>query len=51
MPLTYPKLGNVGPAAIPITLASVQDELRAGDRVLCMGIGSGLNTSVTEIVW
>ena len=22
-----------------------------GDRVLCMGIGSGLNTSFTEIVW
>lgn len=51
VPLTYPKLGNVGPAAIPITLAGVQDELSAGDRVLCMGIGSGLNTSFTEIVW
>ena len=23
----------------------------AGERVLCMGIGSGLNTSFTEIVW
>jgi 3-oxoacyl-[acyl-carrier-protein] synthase-3 len=51
VPLTYPKYGNVGPAAIPITLAGVQDELTAGDRVLCMGIGSGLNTSFTEIVW
>jgi acyl-CoA:acyl-CoA alkyltransferase len=51
VPLTFPTYGNVGPAAIPITLASVADELRAGDRVLCMGIGSGLNTSLTELVW
>jgi 3-oxoacyl-[acyl-carrier-protein] synthase-3 len=51
VPLTYPKFGNVGPAAIPITLAGVQDDLSKGERVLCMGIGSGLNTSFTEIVW
>ncbi len=51
VPLTFPRYGNVGPAAIPITLATVQDQLTAGDRVLCMGIGSGLNTSFTEIVW
>jgi 3-oxoacyl-[acyl-carrier-protein] synthase-3 len=51
VPLTYPTFGNVGPAAIPITLAGVQHDLSAGERVLCMGIGSGLNTSLTEIVW
>jgi 3-oxoacyl-[acyl-carrier-protein] synthase-3 len=51
VPLTFPRYGNVGPAAIPITLASVADRIDAGDRVLCMGIGSGLNTSFTEIVW
>ena len=51
VPLTYPKFGNVGPAAIPITLAGVAPELAKGERVLCMGIGSGLNTSFTEIVW
>ncbi len=51
VPLTYPKFGNVGPAAIPITLAGVQSELARGERVLCMGIGSGLNTSFTEIAW
>jgi len=50
-PLTYPKYGNVGPAAVPITLASVQDQIKPGERVLCLGIGSGLNTSATEIVW
>jgi len=51
VPLTYPKYGNVGPAAIPITLAGAVPTLATGDRVLCMGIGSGLNTSFTEIVW
>jgi 3-oxoacyl-[acyl-carrier-protein] synthase-3 len=51
VPLTFPQYGNVGPAAIPITLASVAEQITAGQRVLCMGIGSGLNTSFTEIVW
>lgn len=51
VPLTFPRYGNVGPAAVPITLASVQDQIEPGERVLCMGIGSGLNTSLTEIVW
>jgi acyl-CoA:acyl-CoA alkyltransferase len=51
VPLTFPHYGNVGPAAIPITLASVSDQIEAGQRVLCMGIGSGLNTSFAEIVW
>ena len=50
-PLTYPKYGNVGPASVPITLASVQHLIQPGERVLCLGIGSGLNTSATEIVW
>ena len=51
VPLTFPKYGNVGPAAIPITLAGVASTIAPGARVLCMGIGSGLNTSFTEIVW
>jgi 3-oxoacyl-[acyl-carrier-protein] synthase-3 len=41
----------VGPASLPITLAAEADNLSAGDRVLCMGVGSGLNTAMTEIVW
>ena len=51
VPLTFPHLGNVGPASLPITLASQSDSLRGGDRVLCMGVGSGLNTAFTEIIW
>ncbi|MBT4983257.1 MAG: 3-oxoacyl-ACP synthase III [Ilumatobacter sp.] len=50
-PQTFPTNGNVGPAAIPMTLAKVSDKIAPGDRVLLMGIGSGLNTSYTEIVW
>jgi 3-oxoacyl-[acyl-carrier-protein] synthase-3 len=51
IPLTYPKYGNVGPASIPITLAEEQDTLKRGDRVLLMGVGSGLNTSMLELAW
>jgi len=50
-PLTFPTQGNIGPASIPFTLAGVQGEISAGERVLCMGMGSGLNASVAEIIW
>jgi acyl-CoA:acyl-CoA alkyltransferase len=51
VPLTYPHFGNIGPAAVPYALSSVADELAEGDRVLLMGIGSGLNCAVTEVRW
>ena len=51
VPLTYPKFGNIGPAAVPYTLSTISGELVAGDRVLLMGIGSGLNCASTELVW
>lgn len=51
VPLTYPTLGNIGPASIPITLAQEEASLRLGDRVLLMGVGSGLNTSMLEMAW
>jgi len=50
-PLTFPTYGNIGPASIPFTLAGVQSEIAAGERVLCMGMGSGLNASVAELIW
>ena len=50
-PLTLPQYGNIGPAAVPFTLARHADEMRAEDRILLLGIGSGLNTSYAEIVW
>jgi acyl-CoA:acyl-CoA alkyltransferase len=51
VPLTFPTHGNLGPAAIPFTLAGLSGELSAGERILLMGIGSGLNASFSEIVW
>jgi 3-oxoacyl-[acyl-carrier-protein] synthase-3 len=50
-PLTFPTLGNVGPASVPITLAEEVDSLEPGDRVLLLGIGSGINAMATEIIW
>lgn len=51
VPMTFPHWGNVGPAALPMTLAQEAPGLRRGQRVLCMGVGSGLNTAMTEIRW
>lgn len=51
VPLTYPTMGNIGPASIPITLAQASATLRRDDRVLLMGVGSGLNTSMLELAW
>lgn len=45
------KHGNTAAAAVPFTLAQEVPNLSKGDRVLLMGIGSGLNTSFTEIAW
>ena len=43
--------GNIGPASVPFTLAGQVETLQAGDRVLLMGIGSGLNVCCTELAW
>ncbi len=51
IPLTFPTLGNVGPAAVAITLAKEVERLDTGDRVLMMGIGSGLNMTCLELTW
>jgi len=50
-PVIFPTRGNVGPASIPFTLALHSDSFEAGQRVACMGIGSGLNAAVIEIAW
>ena len=51
VPLTFPFLGNVGPASIPITLSREVDSLHAGDKVLLLGIGSGINAMGIELIW
>jgi 3-oxoacyl-[acyl-carrier-protein] synthase-3 len=51
VPLTFPFLGNVGPASIPITLSREVESLQPGDKVLLMGMGSGINASAIELTW
>ncbi len=51
--LNFPTLGNIGPAAVPITLcqAAESGRLRSDDHVALMGIGSGLNCSMMSLTW
>lgn len=51
VPTTFSHWGNVGPASLPMTLAAQSGSLVPGDRVLCMGVGSGLNTAMLELQW
>ncbi len=49
----FSEYGNIGPAAVPITLAKSieQGRIKRGDRIALMGIGSGLNCAMAEIIW
>jgi 3-oxoacyl-[acyl-carrier-protein] synthase-3 len=49
----YPKFGNIGPAGVPIVLSKLNEEgkLKPSHRVALMGIGSGLNCTMAEVVW
>jgi 3-oxoacyl-[acyl-carrier-protein] synthase-3 len=51
--LTFPKHGNVGPAAVPLTLALAEEagRVKRGDHVALMGIGSGLNVTMMSVTW
>lgn len=45
--------GNIGPASVPVALSKLDElgRLRPGARVGLLGIGSGLNCAMAEIVW
>jgi len=49
----FGEFGNIGPASVPIVLSKLKamGRLKKGDRVALMGIGSGLNCSMAEVVW
>lgn len=51
--LNFPTLGNIGPAAVPITLCQADQagRIRSGDHVALMGIGSGLNCCMMSVTW
>ncbi len=45
--------GNMGPASVPIVLSKLRQagRLKKGDRIALLGIGSGLNCTMSEVVW
>ncbi len=49
----FPFLGNIGPASIPTVMSRIiqEDRVKRGDRLALMGIGSGLNCAMAEVVW
>ncbi len=51
--LNFQWLGNIGPAALPISLAQAAESgrLKPGDHVGLLGIGSGLNCSMMSVTW
>lgn len=50
---TLETLGNTGAAALPLTMALgiEQGQLRRGDRVAMLGIGSGINCQMLAVEW
>ncbi|MFH2220422.1 MAG: 3-oxoacyl-ACP synthase III [Pseudomonadota bacterium] len=51
--LNFDTQGNIGPAALPITLAMAEEagRTRPGNHVALMGIGSGLNCTMMSVTW
>ncbi len=51
--LTFPTLGNTGPAGLPTALAMANEDgqLESGDHVCLLGIGSGLNCTLMSVDW
>ncbi|MBC8160361.1 MAG: 3-oxoacyl-ACP synthase III [Roseiflexaceae bacterium] len=51
--VNYTTLGNIGPAAVPVSLAQAVDagRVHAGDQIGMLGIGSGINCSMMSVTW
>jgi 3-oxoacyl-[acyl-carrier-protein] synthase-3 len=51
--VTYPFLGNMGTAALPVTAAIAEERgvLKAGQRTAFLGIGSGLTCLMVGLEW
>ena len=49
----YPNFGNIGPAGVPIALSKLLESgrLERGQRVAILGIGSGINCTMAELLW
>ncbi len=51
VPTTFEQFGNTGSAAMPLTLTQCleQNEIKSGELVACLGIGSGLESLIMEM--
>jgi len=51
--LTFPYLGNVGPASTPLTLAMgvAQGRIKQGQELCLFGVGSGLTCAIMSVQW
>ncbi len=51
--VTFPKLGNTGSVALPLTVAHAAHtgEIKTGDQVAMLGIGSGINSVMLGATW
>jgi 3-oxoacyl-[acyl-carrier-protein] synthase-3 len=51
--MTFPFLGNTGPAGLPTALAIANEDgqLEEGDHICLLGIGSGLNCTLMSVTW
>ena len=51
--LIFPEYGNLGPASVPFVLSQSAElgRIQEGSRVALMGIGSGLNCTMAEVLW
>lgn len=51
--LNFHTLGNIGPAAVPITLSLAEkgNTIKKGDHIALLGIGSGLNCLMMSVSW
>lgn len=51
--VNFTTMGNIGPAAVPVSLAQAVEagRVKAGDQVGMLGIGSGINCSMMSVTW
>ncbi len=53
VPRIFPQFGNTGPASVPMLLSMQEDlgRISESDRVILMGMGSGINAAAYELIW
>lgn len=51
--INFTTLGNIGPAAVPVSMAQAIEagRVKQGDQLGLLGIGSGINCSMMSVTW